>query len=924
MPISIYPPILASTQPAFLYTTTSYDVRFTLQKITSFNDIGHIQIRIVRQANNRSVVNTSIYPDGTIYKAPSAIRAVGKEYSISILNTELIETWQPGYLYKIQMRFGTTSKFNSVSDFATWKQEQIDKGTFSEWSTVMVIKAITPPTIYIKNAEAVKQDVVSTERTEATLTPIFYGSCEINTISKEAVDKYKFDLYKGNEIDSENLLESSGWLQHNSLVDSLDEHRFKTVLISDENYTVTYEVQTINGYSISADPYHFLAAQTFLEELEDVTLRVDSEDVYCRENGCINIHLTAKTALSGNYVITRTSEKTDYQVWEDLQYLTYSNKQLLDNIIYQDFTIESGIKYKYAIQQENAAGLRTSPTYEDTERYHIVNFEYSYLYRDGIQFKLKFNQQMSSFKHTVLRTKQDTLGDKYPHLVQNGQAYYAEFPVTGLISFKLDDAQTFLTFGEKGFYYKGELVIPSDKFIENDLVRVPCSEGHDTTGLGTKSNYNELTITTDLIDNNVFVERIFREKAEEFLNDFEYKLYKSATEGNIVVGLMNVSLTPNNTLGRMIFEFSATAYEVLENTIENLNEYGIIDIGRFTTLASDDISKSFGQVSGIYESGTDIYAMIKQQEEISIDGGYKLNLKRVSSIWIEQYPELYFTAELLELDAKKAELANNGESTAEVDAQIKEYKELRKKLSGPISTTTIISVNGKRIVMLPNKVYHLDESVSSINLISAGCPIIVNYICDLTQIEDASVGVVSAIDASRIWGQVSGVFSGTDKVLKTYNYNYKTSRTLRIYNLRPDASVIYDKQGNRLVDNTNFNVYQTINIYDIIKEETQKQVEFIYNTRFYLDTKGQLTDGSIYYTFGDITEIDIEADEGTTFYIGKKLDGSDRIEVKIGPSCHYRLSPISSLIRYVALKEPQFCVINYKCLTSQMKLNKTG
>jgi len=55
----------------------------------------------------------------------------------------------------------------------------------------------------------------------------------------------------------------------------------------------------------------------------------------------------------------------------------------------------------------------------------------------------------------------------------------------------------------------------------------------------------DYTITTDLTDNNIFIERKFREKAEEFLNDFTCKLYRSPTEGNIVVNLMNISMTPN-------------------------------------------------------------------------------------------------------------------------------------------------------------------------------------------------------------------------------------------------------------------------------------------------------------------------------------------------------------------------------------------
>jgi hypothetical protein len=39
---------------------------------------------------------------------------------------------------------------------------------------------------------------------------------------------------------------------------------------------------------------------------------------------------------------------------------------------------------------------------------------------------------------------------------------------------------------------------------------------------------------------------------------------------------MNVSLTPNDTLGRMLHTFNATAYEIEDNTLSNLREGGFI------------------------------------------------------------------------------------------------------------------------------------------------------------------------------------------------------------------------------------------------------------------------------------------------------------------------------------------------------------
>ena len=58
-----------------------------------------------------------------------------------------------------------------------------------------------------------------------------------------------------------------------------------------------------------------------------------------------------------------------------------------------------------------------------------------------------------------------------------------------------------------------------------------------------------------------------------FLTNGQPKLFKSYEEGNIIVYLSNVSFTPNKTLGRHIYDFSATVTECCEMTQENLKKY---------------------------------------------------------------------------------------------------------------------------------------------------------------------------------------------------------------------------------------------------------------------------------------------------------------------------------------------------------------
>lgn len=904
MPISIYPPTLQSIQPAFLATTPDYEIKYTLQKVTSAETIKHIQIRVVEQRSNSSIVNTSKYPDNIIYKNVDLTKEASP-YGIKILTSDLRKPWSPGVCYKIQLRFGSTNFPSDLSAFAAWKKEQINNQTFSEWSTVMVIKAIAQPEVYIENAGTLRTDVIASKQTEASLTPLFVGDY-IDNASEEPLEKYKFDLY--DEV-GKTLIESSDWIQ--AVSGKNCSYRFKTMLTNNESYRVYFSIVTRNGYE-TRTYYDFQAIKVYLESLTDVSIRVDDADVFCRENGCMRIYLTAKNPLTGCYVLTRTSEESNYQVYEDLKYFNYFEEEFSDTLLYIDYIIESGIKYKYAFQYQNSQGLRSAPLQEEgmTVPSRSVDFEYSYIYRDGVQLRLKFNQKLSSFKHTTLASKQDTLGDQFPHLSKNGYAYYAEFPISGLISFQMDEDQTFFTLKTDGYYYNNELVIPADKFSVSTATR------------GDESIPSYLSIDSNITDNNIFIERKFREKAEQFLNDFTYKLYKSPTEGNIVIGLINMSMTPNASLGRMIFEFSATAYEVLENTIDDLNEVGIIDVGTFNNEVSTEIQTSFGQIDGIYlgcPEGNDIYNLIKQQEEIAVgDGRYKLSLVNVNSFWIERYPIIDFDGKIYELEAQKAE-----EDTKEIEAELVRWRALKEAASNAPSSAVRLSVNGSDVIVAPNRLYSVREGVNSLSMTSVKYPIIVNYVCSLTRERNDAVGEVGSIDTSRIWGQVSGIFSGTDKVLKNYKYYYGPGETpYRIYS---DSAEKTDKLGRILVDNTNYNVYKTVNLYDIIEEETRKQVEFIYNVSggFKQDENGKWTDGIIYYTFSDITAFDIEADPNTILYIGKQPDGSDKQPVILGPTGRYTLSPMDGMIKYIALQKPQFAVINYKCLTTQTTMKYT-
>lgn len=905
--MALYPPIMASSQDAFLASSPYQSIYFTLSNLTNIQDIGHIQIKIVFQTNNKSA--STKYPDGVLYKDAKQIKSYNNNlYSIDIYSGDLTNGWKANTYYKVQICFGENALWSGDdSNFADWKADQILGNYFSEWSTVMVLKAVNTPKIKITNQETLSsdfQDGSGSVYTEITTTPLFYGyfGC-----TGEVEDKYKFEIWHDGK-----LLESSDWLQHDnssSLLSTdggfVDTHRFSNVLTNFETYTVTYEVVTVNGYQSTAEDYTFMVSENFLTQLSDVSLIVEdaaeqiscNEEPYCDENGVLNIYLNTleDKPLSGNYVLTRSSEKSNYTIWEDMKYFIFSERVFKKELIYQDFTIESGISYKYAFQQQNAGGLRTAPLYESAtlsgspER--ISNFQYSYLFADGVQLRLKFDHKVTSFKKTVLASKQDTLGSRYPTINRNGDAYYSEFPISGLISLHLDDDQTFFTLGSDGYYYKGEKVIRDDKYIhqkDNDI-----------------NTFNQ-----DLTDNNIFIERIFREKVETFLNNGECKLYKSPTEGNIVVVLMNVSLTPNDTLGRMVFSFSATAYEVLDNTIENLNEYNIIDIGSFqeNITGTDESGQQqytllLGQISGLFGTNTNLVDVIKQENEYDIGGGYQYKFEQLVSIQIEAYPAIKFTNELNELQARYIQAKiDNSDLMNSLSEQIDTLQKLEAAANDQVEHPIItVYLNGKEISLGANRIYQLKDSeiVSSLYL-KHDEPVIVNYTCYVSS-KEAEKSTISTITTTNVWGQLAGVFTTTQKVLNNYQL------------VRPSDSFLVS-------DSNNYALYQSLDVTEIIKEVVRHYIEEQYLTTFEYDEATETwTDGKYNYIFQEFVTIDIEADEGTTLLLTNKVNGEQQ-EIVIGKTNKYRLEELSSLATNITLAAPAFLIVNYKCLTMQLTM----
>lgn len=541
--ISFYPPVLESSRKAFL-VGGNLTINFQIPYTVASDDVHHIDARVIRQRDNKNLVDLDKYPDGIIYKEYQ-----GNKYFI-IQTSDLTEEWTAGELYKIQLRFGGTILWDgyyqnpqTTSGFSTWKEEQITQNTLGEWSNVMVTKAIEVP-------------VLDTGPLATNIAkPTFYGNC---SSPSDPESEFFFQI-----IDENNeMVVESNWIQHTE-----DQDLWETPVALEEelSYNIKYKIKTRNGYESDFISTKFEIFSSPAFPIGGVTVHADTnwEDGYNE----ISIELDDNIELTGNYIISRTKDGTN---WNDLQYYFFLHET--PKIVYRDYCIESGEDYQYGFQFENRYHLRSDRNLSEIVQ---CNFQHSYLYADGVQLKLEFNNSMNTFKHSVLSSKQDTIGSRYPTILRNGYAYYGEFPVNGLISLHQDEGQTFFKWVDReGLYCGDRLIAPYSKFEERGGVR----ESSDGPAAASYLSIDG-SISTDLTNENIFIERKVRESIESWLNNGEYKLFKSPTEGTMIVTLINVTMQPNQTLGRMIYSFTSTAYEIAEFSVKNLNDLGIINIG---------------------------------------------------------------------------------------------------------------------------------------------------------------------------------------------------------------------------------------------------------------------------------------------------------------------------------------------------------
>ena len=543
---NLYPPIVETYMPAFLVGSEDTEknicrIYFSLSMFNSLNQIKNVQVSLRNQSTNLSALNPKLYPSEIMITniLEDVNVNTANKYYIEIKPSDIINNnFIIDQYYKVQLRFTNTDasevpfQEGEPQAIDTWLSENLLN--FSEWSTVVLIRGISTPTINLKDFDFGETvDIMS----EIGYLQIVGNVSFADPNETETLKSYRITMQDStsNDIlfDTGNIF-TSNFANVNGINYVVD-YNFQVGL----TYIFELEITTENLFTYK-DIFYIYINQG---QTEPINLNIGTE--IDEENGRIKVNIVNTPEFknfTGQVVIRRSDSKNNFTTWADLYVVNYNDINSL-KVGWYDYTVESGILYLYAVQTIDEQGVRSSMV--RTEEPILLVFENIFLTYQDKQLKLKFNPQISTFKRNISESKIDTIGSQFPFIKRNGYVNYLQFSISALIASAMDEEGLFLTreevYGDNHLYY--------DDYNDNNRI----------------TKYNDF-----------IYEKFFRDKVMDFLYEDNVKLFRSPTEGNIIVRLMDTQLQPNQSLGRRIWSFTSNVYEIDNYSMENLDKYNLI------------------------------------------------------------------------------------------------------------------------------------------------------------------------------------------------------------------------------------------------------------------------------------------------------------------------------------------------------------
>ena len=587
---TLYPPLVDTFMPAFIHTRNA-KVAFSLSPYNSEGNIKRLHISLIDQKNNQNALQSAGISNqtlGTAFQNTVCLdgilivpfNMVAKNTNTGIYAVDIpihflkkIEgaeesSFKIGQYYKVQLRLDSFAP-NVFENEETLSSEYFTKYRqyFSEWSSVCLIRPIEEVDLVLEGFDRAVEDP-----TYAVSFAQGYMHLVGRMISEsERMQSYRFRLKNGEETVSD-----SGILYPKTATNEINYLFSADKTEPGGKYKLYVDVVTKNQYEFSKEfwiqiakygdssIYPFFPSFDFKENIED---------------GYVDIRITAKRDgrtdsslyAPGKMYIKRASSIDNFNTWELLSCTEHGSSGEID-ITIRDNTIASMVQYQYSAQfwfTETSvwSSITTSDIIYPTF-YDII------LSRNNTQLAIRYNGQLTNIKPISQRVKFDTLGSKYPKFAENAYMNYRQYSLSGLICAEGDFNRAFISELEEP--YQSNMEKYEEIFGNTYLLR------NDTAADDNQIDKNKI-VGNSLHDayphENWYWERAFRDEVINWLNDGEPKLFRSMPEGNMMVMVTDISLTPNQNIGRLLYNFTATLYEVGDGySLTELNKAGVIDI----------------------------------------------------------------------------------------------------------------------------------------------------------------------------------------------------------------------------------------------------------------------------------------------------------------------------------------------------------
>lgn len=480
----LFPPVLETQGPSIRYFKPQsvgshfLEIRFALPSMLSRSDFSHAQVVIKYAETGRPAVNPEYSPDRATLFINAKEADDGNNYYFDQEKVDGVATGNyiiriPYYcfangapaadtVFLVQVRFGANPLWSGTvtgldkagfPNFARWRQIQatnIPSG-FGEWSNLMKVYCYGPYSTDIKVSFADFLPEISWTYQTHYDDPVEQVkiTASFNGFNKEVQSKdYVLDtIWNGTTPTTSGVKENIYTAKAKLDIAPVVEISIKVKAITKNNTQIETPEEVVHSLidDQATIPWNF-------GKISDPNLNTDAY------NGCISKTIRAYGPVSSGetFSVYRMNTLT-------LNAIKILEKQpiiLGEDFTFEDYTVEMGEDYQYAIIQKKKDGTArfllnnlkpfgtTNPAYG-----RLMRMEHSFLTDKHHQLKLAGDVSLSSYKRNVQDAFQTTIGSKYPFYVRASEMNYRTFSLSGLVTINFDENATFLhldTIGKLG------------------------------------------------------------------------------------------------------------------------------------------------------------------------------------------------------------------------------------------------------------------------------------------------------------------------------------------------------------------------------------------------------------------------------------------------------------------------------------------